>query len=295
MKPGEWFACEEHFDEAFVEKDPFYQQYLIPYGGRYLFGTKLIDDAQSTVLLGHLTRVGKPPLSPDEKAAFRRLADHFAKALAMQGDLAQRAERHSVGAELLEKMRQPMILIDHQRRISYRNRNAADLLARRDVIYELDNTLACRDTESDHALTLALRELVLVPLSTHGDASNPVDRKSFRLKARDGRSVAATLLALRPEQTMGSFGRTPQALFTLFEPGARVDVDPFVLSATFGLTPAEARLAAKIVNGGTPEECARDLHVKISTVRSQLVSIYSKTGATGQADLVRMILSATTI
>jgi len=118
---------------------------------------------------------------------------------------------------------------------------------------------------------------------------------SIRLKRRDGRRVAATLLALRPEATMASFGRAPQALFTIFEPGVALDIDPFLLSTTFDLTPAEARLAARLVNGETPEKCAISLGVKISTVRSQLITIYGKTGATGQADLVRLVLSATAI
>ena len=295
MVQGEWISCEEHFDEAFVEQDPFYSQYLIPFGGRFLYGTKLHDDANATVLIGHLTKAGNPPLSVEEKSSFRRLADHFGKALDIQAELADRAGMHSVGASLLEKMRQPMILLDHQRRISYRNRSAVELLARNELVYEDHGMLACRDAESDHALTLALRDLVLVPLSTHGDAENPAERRSFRLVRRDGRSVAATLLALRPESTMGGFGRDPHALFTVFEPGAPVQIDPFILSITFGLTPAEARLAAMIVNGSAPDECARSLHVKISTVRSQLNAIYGKTGATGQADLVRMILSAAAI
>jgi hypothetical protein len=74
---------------------------------------------------------------------------------------------------------------------------------------------------------------------------------------RHGHQAAATLLALRPEATLGSFGRASQALFTVFEPGAAVEIDPFTVSTTtFGLTPAEARLAVLIVNGRTPEQCA---------------------------------------
>jgi len=134
-----------------------------------------------------------------------------------------------------------------------------------------------------------------VPVSNMGDASKPLDRRSLRLRRRDNANVAATLLALRPEATLGSFGRTPQALFTLFEPGAALNIDPFLLSTTFDLTPAEARLAAMIVNGRSTEECARELNVKMSTVRSQLLSVFAKTGATGQADLVRLILSASSI
>jgi DNA-binding CsgD family transcriptional regulator/PAS domain-containing protein len=292
---GEWFACEEHFDEAFVASSPFYQDYLIPLGGRYLYGTKLHDDESSTVLIGHLSRVGNPPLSPPEKEAFRRLSTHFQKALDIKRTLEANADRHSVGAELLEKLRQPMILIDNERRITYGNHSARALLGRRDIVYESEGLLACRDAGSDLDLTIAIRSLGLVPISSIGDQVDIQDRRVVRLKRRDGSNVAGTLIALRPESTMGSFGRTPQALFTVFEPGAPVDIDPFILSTTFDLTPAEARVAAAIVGGGSPEQCAKELNVKLSTVRSQLVAIYRKTGATGQADLVRLILSATTL
>lgn len=292
---GDWFSCEEHFDEAFVANSPFYQDYLIPLGARYLYGGKLHDDETSTVLIGHLSRTGNPPLTASEKEAFRRLSSHLQKALNIKDALESASDRQSVGAELLERVRQPMILIDNYRRITYRNLNAVGLLGRRDIVFDLDGMLTCRDSDSDLDLTVAMRSLGLIPISTHGDQVALQDRRVVRLKRRDGHRVAATLIALRPESTMGSFGRTPQALFTVFEPGAPVDIDPFILSTTFDLTPAEARVAAMIVGGGSPERCAEEFSVKISTVRSQLVSIYRKTGATGQADLVRMILSATTL
>jgi DNA-binding CsgD family transcriptional regulator len=292
---GEWMSCEEEFDDAFVEADPFYQNYLIPMGARYLYGVKLHDDEFSTVLIGHLSKVGRSPLSKEEKDAFARLSGHFERAFDIKRALDVSSDRLSIGAELLEKMRQPMLLIDNQRRISYRNKSAAALLLRHDLVYEHNGMLACRNPDSELDLTMAVRNLGLVTSSTHGDQEILLDRSVMRLKRRDGRNVAATLIALRPESTMGAFGRTPQALFTVFEPGAIVDVDPYILSMTFDLTPAEARLAARIVQGRSPEDCSREFGVKISTVRSQLMAVFGKTGATGQADLVRLILSATSL
>lgn len=290
---GEWFSCEKHFDEAFVSTDPFYQDYLIPMGGRYQFSAKLHDDEYSTVRIGHLSRIGNPPLTLAEKAAFSRISAHIRRALDIQRLLDEKSSQPLAGFPLLENMRQPMMLIDHRRTITYCNRNAIGLLARKDFVCEVDGQLACRDADSDHALGAALHEMELLP--TAARVARGRDRHSLRLKRKDGRSAAATLLALRPESTLGSFGRTPQALFTLFEAATAVDVDPFLLSITFDLTPAESRLAVKVVNGHSTEDCARELNVKISTVRSQLVSIYAKTGATGQADLVRMVLSATAL
>ena len=59
----------------------------------------------------------------------------------------------------------------------------------------------------------------------------------------------------------------------------------------YGLTCAEARLAAMIAEGQETKICSRALEVKTSTLRSHLSSIYRKTGANGKADLVRLVLS----
>ncbi|WP_018411292.1 hypothetical protein [Methyloversatilis thermotolerans] len=34
MAAGRWAHCHEVFDDAFVASDPFYQEFLLPYGGR---------------------------------------------------------------------------------------------------------------------------------------------------------------------------------------------------------------------------------------------------------------------
>lgn len=69
---------------------------------------------------------------------------------------------------------------------------------------------------------------------------------------------------------------------------APVAVSNFVVRI-FGLSPAEARLLPPLLRGSAPAEIAAELHVKISTVRSQLSSIFAKTGATRQQDLIRLM------
>ena len=69
-------------------------------------------------------------------------------------------------------------------------------------------------------------------------------------------------------------------------------LDPFLLATTFDLTPAEGRLAIALANGTSTAECAKRFGVKISTVRSQLKAIFSKTGTRNQVDLVRLIMLA---
>jgi DNA-binding CsgD family transcriptional regulator len=60
----------------------------------------------------------------------------------------------------------------------------------------------------------------------------------------------------------------------------------------FRLTPAEARLAAGIATGASLNEVADSLGIGRETARTQLRSVFAKTGTTRQAELVRIITRA---
>ena len=64
------------------------------------------------------------------------------------------------------------------------------------------------------------------------------------------------------------------------------------LRSHFGLTLAEARLALHLVTGETLRSAAADLHTSYETARTQLKSIFSKTGTCRQAELVVVIVTA---
>src|SRR5258707_11638490 len=62
-----------------------------------------------------------------------------------------------------------------------------------------------------------------------------------------------------------------------------------LLNALFLLSPAEARLAIGLLKGMSAAECAQQSGVGVATVRSQLHSIFSKTGVRHQAQLVALL------
>jgi hypothetical protein len=57
--PGVWVRCHEHFDEKFVRRNEFYQDYLAPYGLRYLLGGKLVESNDCSALVTLLRRPGQ--------------------------------------------------------------------------------------------------------------------------------------------------------------------------------------------------------------------------------------------
>jgi DNA-binding CsgD family transcriptional regulator len=60
---------------------------------------------------------------------------------------------------------------------------------------------------------------------------------------------------------------------------------------THDLSEREAALAIALSRGQTIVEAGRDLHLTHETARNYSKRIYAKTGTSGQADLVRMVLS----
>lgn len=56
---------------------------------------------------------------------------------------------------------------------------------------------------------------------------------------------------------------------------------------TFGLTPAEARLAARLKDGKSLKEAAAELNIAVNTARNQIKSVFEKLGVNRQSDLIR--------
>lgn len=62
------------------------------------------------------------------------------------------------------------------------------------------------------------------------------------------------------------------------------------IAEAFGLTPAESRLVAALVRGGTLVEAAKRNGITINTAKTQLASVFLETGHQRQADLIAAVL-----
>ncbi|SOB97756.1 hypothetical protein SAMN05877809_10230 [Rhodobacter sp. JA431] len=69
-------------------------------------------------------------------------------------------------------------------------------------------------------------------------------------------------------------------------------IDPARLATHFGLTPSEARLAARLCDGQSLRDAAQDLGWTEQTARSCSKAIFARLGVSGQPALVRHILSS---
>ena len=82
----------------------------------------------------------------------------------------------------------------------------------------------------------------------------------------------------------------PDAIVFVSDPEAEDETPEQVMARIYGLTPAEARLAAMLMQGHGLEWSADELDVSINTARTHIKNLFDKTGVRRQAELVRLVL-----
>ena len=94
-------------------------------------------------------------------------------------------------------------------------------------------------------------------------------------------------------QTVPPAARSPflgaRAILLIRDLDGSIAFDQALLAATFELTPAQARLAARLARGDSVEDAAEEAGVALATARNQLKSIFQKTGTHRQAELVALL------
>jgi DNA-binding CsgD family transcriptional regulator len=181
-----------------------------------------------------------------------------------------------LGHAMLDGILQPIIALDSERRILLKNRCAQDLLRAGSALREYTgNRLHACAADDDALLGDALAQL------PRGER----ERWSIRLQ-HGGQSMSLQLRRLRCASPV------PLASLTVLDSAAELRADALALA--FGLTPAEARVAGYLAQGLAPKKVAEICGVSTCTVRSQVRTLFVKTGARRQPELVRMVLLAST-
>ena len=84
--------------------------------------------------------------------------------------------------------------------------------------------------------------------------------------------------------------RPVAALMLVVDAGSGPRIDPPLVAAALGLTPAESRVAAQLAEGKTVGEVASATGRKVCTIRTQVRHIFTKHGIPRQVDIARLVL-----
>jgi DNA-binding CsgD family transcriptional regulator len=271
--------CELHRTE-------YYNDFARPHDlTRVLAGTILVDGPVVSVV-SLIRGERSEPHGRDERRVLDAVLPHLTRAMQMHALLAPAGgDLYGAAMETLDRLGAGVVLLSADARTLFVNRAAERLLRRRDGLIV--------DRGSFDAMTAQERE-----------ALRFLVRRAARKEAGDALHAGGALSITRPSgrrpyQVLVSplnrgLGGSPQPAVAVFitDPEDRACGSADVLRRLFQLTDAEARLAAMVGSGTLLGEAAEALGISRDAARSQLKSIFIKTGTTRQAELVRLIAQA---
>ena len=83
----------------------------------------------------------------------------------------------------------------------------------------------------------------------------------------------------------------PGAVLFVSDPEQPLEIRPGILVSLYALTPAEERLVFGLVAGKQIEDLSDELGTSAHTLRSQLKSIFRKTGTKRQTEVIKLVLT----
>lgn len=141
------------------------------------------------------------------------------------------------------------------------------------------------------ALGAASSQALLAETIEHQSSNDPRLWRSIPIPAsRDHDAMVAHLAPLR--RNARDIFSSAEMLLVVSTIGHRAKPSETLLMGLFDLTPAEARLAQSLSDGALLADIAAKQGVSVATLRTQLRSIFLKTGTTRQPELVRMLSAA---
>jgi DNA-binding CsgD family transcriptional regulator/PAS domain-containing protein len=224
--------------------------------------------------------VGARAYAPEEKALVDLLAPHVQLAKRVQSRLGEAWSGRSELEAAFDRLTIPAFVLDGRASIRHLNTAAAQLLARHRQILSRRGKLAFAEVK----LTASFYDAVRAAARDTG--------RSAALPIQLGHREKGEILVapLHPRDALVAAWQTPLVLVAIATNERDGSSIGWRLRQLYRLTPAEARLAAALASGATLEQIAAAHRVTQATLRSQLRSVFSKTGTSRQAELVRLAL-----
>ena len=230
----------------------------------------------------------RPPFETSDLEILHVLAPHAQRAFRLHFQFS-RLKARSEGVETaLDMLQTGAIFLGTKGEVVLMNRSASALVAERDGLLATRNGLrADRPGES----TMLVKAIVRAVSTSKGNGFAPGGTVLVSRRARPPLQIQISPIRNSLVQTSQPIA----AVAFVIDPLRRERPAQEVLRALYGLTPAECRVALLLGDGRAPRKIASMVGVSDSTVRSQIKSIFSKTGVKRQGELIRLLLSNSAI
>lgn len=268
------------FSQTELERDPYNREMIVRLGYRWEAGGVIGQIDGAPLLFTAQRRGDEERFGPSELEAMEALFPHFTRAAQFSIRLAMARAEGALFA--FDQMACGGILLGSKGRVLKANASAERMIG-----HGID-IAGGRIVASNAAANAVLQGIIQAALSSEIRLKRARIRPTAVIERHDRGPLIAYAIPLRGG--IRDVFDPGKAVLVLEEPEARRQLAGAALAGTFGLTPAEVRVAAALAEGKDLATIAEEHRVTLGTVRSQLKSLMAKTDTHRQAELVTLLL-----
>ncbi len=278
MRDSRVYSLDELLEPDNPRHQAFRKRVLAPQGLDFMRVVRIAEPGGVSAWL-HIGRARRD-FAATESALLHRIAIHFRKSLRCHIAMESERLRASIAQDVMERLAFGWISLDSHGRIIETSAEAQRILQHDCGLRIARNgRLTAARADVERKLTEAIRAV-----------SHASTQRARALEISRDPWVDMLLVPMKHDSE--ATGHTPAMIAYLQGDNQSAAGRHEQIAELFGLLPSEARLALALSRGLSIAEAAESLDLTIETARNYSKKIYAKTGARGQTDLIRYILTS---
>ena len=285
--PGKIILSDQHMDQTELRKSEYYNDYLRPQDKVHAFGVFLIKEGSRSLVFAAQRDKRAGAFGEEQARLMGILAPHVTRAVQVHRRISNLTTEKEWALGALDQLRMGVILTNRSGTPLFVNQAAEQMLAPSHGIGVYHSRLVLNTPPETarlyHLITDAAEG---APGTTRGG--------DMRIAMSNGEFLHCMIMPIPLELSARLDVALASGCVAIFlsRPNS-LQLPPQRLAALYGLTPAEARLASKLVALKSVEQAADELFVTVHTARSHLRSIFAKTGSKSQSELLMLLATGT--
>ncbi len=261
-------------------RSEYYNDFLLRHDIHGVLGLMVWRQGAEAAIINLTRPPARGEFLPEHAQLLAPFMPHLRRAVCLAGQLpARRGQTEGLDAALAT-WRAAVLVIDATGRVIYSNAAADRILTAQDGLRVTHGVVGAADCKTARQLSTLIGRAAGGDIPTGGSVAVP--------RPSGCRPYAVQIAPCHPGRS-GLFPSPARVVLTIVDLDAERGPDRETLRALFGLTPAQASVAALLASGRDLRDIARTLGISLYTVRRHLADVMAKTDTNSQVALVHLL------